>query len=446
MVQRLPCGFGNDGELMEGNSIATAALIAGTIGLWATGRVPDYLTALMFFAAAMILGVAPGSVIFSGFGSAAFWLVVSGFVLGIAISSTGLAARAARLLAARTTASYPRMVLGVVGLTFGLAFVMPSNMGRIALLMPIVLALANRAGLGEGRPGRLGLALAVGLGTYQLSGSILPANVPNLLMSGAIETAYGLHLAYLPYLALHAPVLGILKGALLVACILWLFPDRIEAPAAPETAAPLTAPEKHLAILLAVTLALWLTDFLHGISPAWIGLAAACVCLMPGIGFVSSEAFAKEVSHATAFYVAAALGLAALAAHSGLGDVLGGLILKVAPLDPAMPFVSFATLTGIAALLNFVVTANGLPALFVPLAQSLAAASGLPLLTVLMIQVIGYATPMLPYQAGPIVLAMAMARIPFAAAAKLCLVLAAITFAVLMPIDYAWFAVLGWLR
>ncbi|HEY0275760.1 MAG TPA: SLC13 family permease, partial [Paenirhodobacter sp.] len=165
-----------------------AALVAFTIGLWASGRLPEYLTAMLFFAAAMILAVAPPAVIFSGFASAAFWLVTSGYVIGIAIASTGLAARAAGFLAARLSGSYPQMVFGVVGLTYALAFVMPSNMGRIALLMPIVLALADRVGLHEGRAGRTGLALAVGFGTFQLSASILPANVPNLVMAGAIDS------------------------------------------------------------------------------------------------------------------------------------------------------------------------------------------------------------------------------------------------------------------
>ncbi len=85
---------------------------------------------------------------------------------------------------------------------------MPSNMGRIAVLMPVVMALADRAGLPAQGRGRTGLALVVGFGTFQLSASILPANVPNLVMVGAAESAYGIRLAYLPYLALHAPVLG----------------------------------------------------------------------------------------------------------------------------------------------------------------------------------------------------------------------------------------------
>jgi hypothetical protein len=41
-------------------------------------------------------------------------------------------------------------------------------------------------------------------------------------------------------------------------------------------------------------------------------------------------------------------------------------------------------------------------ALFTPLAQSFATGSGLPLFTVLMIQGIGFAAPVLPYQGSPL--------------------------------------------
>ncbi|MHC8365693.1 hypothetical protein ACYZT9_07350 [Pseudomonas sp. ZT5P21] len=159
----------------------------------------------------------------------------------------------------------------------------------------------------------------------------------------------------------------------------------------------------------------------------------------------SSEEFGQEVNHRTAVYVAAILGLAALVGQSGLGTLIGNEVLTLAPLDPASPFRSYASVVGLSTLLNFVVTANGVPALFTPLAQSLATASGLPLLSVLMIQVIGFSTPLLPYQASPIVLAIEMGRIPFVAALRLSLALAFITFVVLAPINYGWFVFLGWL-
>ena len=91
---------------------------------------------------------------------------------------------------------------------------------------------------------------------------------------------------------------------------------------------------------------------------------------------------------------------------------------------------------------NFAVTANGVPALYTPLAKSLADASGLPLLTVLMIQVIGLSTTVLPYQASPIVVAMEMDKVQVGPAIRLSLILALVTFAILVPLDYFWF---GWL-
>ena len=77
------------------------SLIVGvTIVLWATSLLPEFITALLFFAAAMMAKIAPPEVIFGGFASSAFWLVFSGFVLGIAIRKTGLADRAAQALSA----------------------------------------------------------------------------------------------------------------------------------------------------------------------------------------------------------------------------------------------------------------------------------------------------------------------------------------------------------
>ena len=413
--------------------------------LWATNALPEYVTALLFFAAITIFRAAPADVVFSGFQSEAFWLVLGGFVLGAAIRKVGLADRIAGVLASPLTGSWFSMVAGIVGLTYALAFVMPSNMGRIALLMPIVLALADRAGFREGSPGRIALALAVGLGTYELSASILPSNVPNLIMTGAAEHAYGIQFNYLPYLLLHAPVVGVLKGILIVICLWRMFPatpQRIEADAQPTK---WSAAELRLSVILLATLLFWMTDAWHGIRPAWVGLVSACLCLMPGIGFLTSDEFTEGVNFRTCLYLAGILGLAAVVAWSGLGNTIGNWLIPLLPLDPAHPAAAFAAMLGLGSVLNFAVTANGLPAVFTPLAPSLADHAGLPLSTVLMSQVFAYATPLLPYQAAPLIVAADFARVPTRVTLVTCLLIGLVSFVLLGPLYYFWFRLLGYI-
>ncbi|EGJ1648969.1 anion permease [Salmonella enterica] len=420
------------------------SLVVGiTVLLWATSLLPEFITALLFFTVAMAAKIAPPDMIFGGFASSAFWLVFSGFVLGIAIRKTGLADRAARALSAKLTDSWLLMVSSVVLLSYALAFVMPSNMGRIALLMPIVAAMAKRAGIADGTRAWYGLALAVGFGTFQLSATILPANVPNLVMSGAAEGSYGIHLNYVPYLLLHTPILAWLKGAVLIALICWLFPGAPCTPREAEASAPMSRNEKRLAWMLTVVLTMWVTESWHGIGPAWTGLAAAVVTMLPRIGFISGDEFASGINIRACIYVAGILGLALTVTQTGIGNAVGETLLHVMTLDTQKPFTSFLALTGITTALNFIMTANGVPALYTTLAESFAAATGFPLISVIMIQVLGYSTPILPYQASPIVVAMALGKVPAKAGMLLCLALAAVTYLVLLPLDYAWFRVLG---
>ena len=416
-----------------------------SMGCWATNALPEAVTALLFFAAAMLLALAPAPVVFSGFTSSAFWLVLSGMVVGQAITRTGLGARVAKALAQPLSKSYPQLIGGLIALSYGLSFVMPSNMGRISLLIPIVLALADHLRLPAGRKGRTGMVLAVGFSTFMLSTSILPANVPNLVMAGAAETVYGLHISYVPYLLWHAPVLGLLKGLVLLVAILKLFPDRLE-PVAEEPAvkagSALSRREFRLTVLLLVTLALWMTDDLHHIQPAWVGLAAAALCLLPGIGILDIEVFAA-INFRTMFYIAGLLGLVATVDFTGLGHELGRLLLSALPLSSGSGPANFGTLVGLSSVLSLVVTANGEPALYTPMAQAISQSTGFDPLSVIMIQVIGFSTVIFPYQAPPIIVALELGGVSLAAATRLSLVTAAVSFLLLVPLNYLWWHLLG---
>ena len=194
---------------------------------------------------------------------------------------------------------------------------------------------------------------------------------------------------------------------------------------------------------LVVVLTLWVTESWHGVGPAWTGLAASVIVMLPRIGFITGEEFSAGVNMRTCIYVAGILGLAIVVTQTGIGTAVGEALLRIMPLDADRPFTSFLALTGITTALNFIMTANGVPALYTTFAQSFSDATGFPLLSVIMIQVLGYSTPLLPYQASPIVVAMALGKVPARAGMLLCLALAAVSYLLLLPLDYAWYQVLG---
>ena len=85
-----------------------------------------------------------------------------------------------------------------------------------------------------------------------------------------------MNLIYAEYLWAQFPVMGIIKGALIVAIVCWMFPARTCGDGEAIELRPMSGNEKRLAAIVLISLALCATDFLHGISPGWIALSAQC--------------------------------------------------------------------------------------------------------------------------------------------------------------------------
>lgn len=420
-----------------------AALTVFAIGLWATGVIPAGVTAFAFFVFATVLEVQPTSVVFSGFQSAALWLVFGGLVIGVSVRHTGLGVRIARAIFGRLGQSYLGLLSGIAAVSLALSFVMPSSMGRIALLLPVVLALADDVGFAAKSPGRIGMVMVASLISFMSAGTILPALVPGLILAGAAETFFGITITYGDYLMAHFPVMGALRAVLIVLVTWLMFRDRPAAASEAKTSAPMTRQERLVALVLLLALALWITDSLHGISPGWIGLGAGVVLLLPGLGLVPEAALNRELDYNSFFYVAGVLAMGAVVAGTGLAGALGDWLFSVFPLDPGADGANFAKLSGISAALGLIVTNPGIPAVMSPLSGEIASAAAMPLATVLMIQAIGFSTVILPFQAAPVVVGMQMGGVSMAQGAKLTLVLTILTAALLVPLNYGWWLALG---
>jgi len=431
--------------LSPAESMAGALAII-TIGFWATGVIPQHITALLFFLLAMLFSISPAKVIFSGFASTALWLIFGGLVLGVAINSTGLGRIVARRVAVHLNRSYFRIIGGVVTIGVLFAFLMPSAMGRVVLLVPIIGELTTHFGFEKGSNGRTGVFLAAILGSFVPAFAILPANVPNMVLVGLSETLFHMSPLYGEYLLLHFPILGILRAAVIVGLILWLYPDqpREAKNEALTPTRPMSKDARLLSLVLLILLALWLTDFIHHVSPAWVALAGAVFLLLPKINLVNKKQFNEKINYGSLFFVAGILGLGGMVSHSGLGDTLANNLIGLLPFGEESPFLDFMSLSLASLLTGVATTAPGVPAIITPLSDTLSQVTDLPLKTILMTQVVGFSTVIFPYQAPPIAIGMQLAGEKLSAAFRVCSLLAIISIFFLLPLDYFWWKVLGW--
>ncbi|WP_322783853.1 SLC13 family permease [Marinomonas pontica] len=244
---------------------------------------------------------------------------------------------------------------------------------------------------------------------------------------------------------LHFPVLGLGKLFMTIGVILWLFPDQAPNQAIQATIekSAMTKIEIRLLMVLCACFAFWFTDSLHHISAGWIGLIAALLCLLPSLGLTGKNVIDKDIQYGTLLFAAGIIGLSAIIAHSGLGRVLVNYLTEVIPFSPHAPLLNLSLLTFISTCVAIVTNLAGVPAIMTPMAEHLADITGLSKDAVLMTQVLAFSTVLLPYQAPPLITAIALGNLSISAVTKVCLATFVLTSLVLLPLNFIWWYFLG---
>lgn len=169
------------------------------------------------------------------------------------------------------------------------------------------------------------------------------------------------------------------------------------------------------------------------------------MCLLPGIGVLPGDRFRSSMNVEVLLYVAGVLGLGNMIASSGTGGLLADTLLAYANFSPDTPAWTYAMFSGAGMAMQFVATLPGTIIILAPFADTVAAASGLPILTVLMMLVNSFTTVFFPYQTAPILVGVRLGGLAIADAVKIMVPLALISIVALLPLNYFWWKLLGYL-
>ena len=420
-----------------------AGLGLGGLTLFATRAIPEIATAFLIFLSAIALGAIPRDAVFAGFATGGFWLLVSGIILGAAISSTGLAARISENLLALSGPSYARATLVIAGAGLLLGVLIPSTMPRIVVMIPVAAALAERLGLAKTGQGAIGLVATATAATLLPTYAILTANLPTIVQIGAMEKLHGVQSTYSAYLLQQWPVNFLRFGVLVLLMMRFTSEPVADRPADEGGASPDRPEQRRLLLVLGIAILAWMTDFAHGIEPAWVAMAAAAIVIWPKFGMLGPNAMREQIDLSPPIFFAALVTIVAVARGSGLDQILADAIIGSLPLDPNGGLASAYSVYGFSLILSHFTTAPAAPAILAPFAPPLADATGLSLEAISMIQIMGISTPLIPYQAPPLIVAMSISKIPNAVYIRLCLWLGLAVALIGVPLTYGWWRIIG---
>jgi len=260
------------------------------------------------------LGVARPDVAFSGFASDTTWFLFGATLIGAMASKSGFAKRIAYEVMLRVGTTYSRILLGLILTDFLLTLIVPSGIARIVIMAAIALGLVEALKLPVGSNAARGIFLIITY-TAALFDKMIIAGASSITARGLIERYGEVDVQWSQWFIAFLPchILTILAAWWLT---LRLFPSEKTELAGGQAyltdevrkLGSLSTAELKTAMLLGAATLLWVTDFLHHISSAKIGLGVGLATLLPFIGILRVDDL-KKVNLLPVFFVAAALSM-----------------------------------------------------------------------------------------------------------------------------------------
>ncbi len=303
------------------------ALMAFMLIGWVTHVLEPAIIGLVGIYLAWALGVVPFNVAFAGFSNNTPWFLYGAMLFGAMAGKSGLPRRLAFGLMRRIGSTYSKLLLGLIVSDFLLTLVVPSGIARVVLMAAIAIAVIEAFGAGPGS--NIGRGLFVTL-TYiaTLFDKMVIAGAGSITARGLIERLGMVTVLWSQWALAFMPV-AIVTIVVAWRLTLWLYPPERESPAGGPAfldaelrrMGPLSAMEKRAAFLMVLATGLWVTDFIHHIPAAMIGMGVGLLAVMPRIGILDIEDV-RKVNYLIIVFVGAAISTGDILRETGALKVL----------------------------------------------------------------------------------------------------------------------------
>jgi anion transporter len=290
------------------------AIVGFMVVAWIT-RAMDYALAgfigcFLFWA----LRIVTFPVAFSGFANDTAWFLFGALLLGVVATRSGIARRIAYFVMLRVGVTYPRILLSLIVTDFLLTFIVPSGIARVVIMASIALGLAEAFNSPPGSNVSRGMFLVLSY-TANIFDKMIIAGAGSITARGLIEKIGGVEVLWSFWFVAFLPC------SIITVLVAWWLTLKLYPPekvaleggydylrAEMTKLGSLSLLEKKAALLMTAAILLWLTDFLHHISPSVVGIGVGLFALLPRVGILEIDDM-KRLNYLPVFFVAAAISM-----------------------------------------------------------------------------------------------------------------------------------------
>ncbi|MBD8976677.1 SLC13 family permease [Veillonella magna] len=375
---------------MDGVTITLAFLVFAII-MFVWEKIPLSITAMIVAVGLVLTGVITPKEAFAGFVDSNVLLFMAMFIVGAAFFETGMAQQVGGLVTkfAKTERLLIVAVMTITGVMSGFL----SNTGTAAVLIPVAIGLAQKAGFKKAKF-LLPLVLASAMG-----GNLSLIGAPGNMIAQSGLAKINLSFGFFDYALIGLPVLvvGIIYFVLIGYKLLPDEPTRETEDTyegTPDYSHVPTWKKWMAAIVLVATIVGMIFEKQLGVKlyvTAWIG-----ALVLVATKTISETAAVKSIDMKTILLFVGSLALAGALVKTGAGAVVADTIIGMLGNHPS-PFLLMSVIFILSAILTNFMSNTATTALLVPIGISLAQQMGADPKAVLMATVIGgscaYATP-----------------------------------------------------
>ena len=255
----------------------------------------EYLSVLFMLTALLAFRIAEPSYIFSQFTSATFWQILTILALAAAVRKTTVLTRLALYFLKPFPPTYAGQIAALMLSGLFLSLLIPSIYAKILILAPIALTICDTAGYEKSSKPATGMFLALFVTAYFLSNGFTTGNL-NVQLSQAF---IGFPMDFFEWL-IAASVWTTVMSIGTYAIIMLIYRPKNAPPMHKDyikhmmdNLPPIGRNDKFAAVIMGISLILWMSEGITGISALMTNLLA--VVAFAGVGVMTPEDFNNHV-------------------------------------------------------------------------------------------------------------------------------------------------------